>query len=450
MNRLSLVILLTVFSTTVTAAERFDLEIQGGAADQSIRSLSHQTGVPVIFRAEHVRDTTTEPILGRYTIEEALNLLLTNTALSASLTGGGVITIAPKKRDEPSSSPSSGLDEQGGSDMKTLKAGFWSTLFGTAAVAGAGSAWAQEQAGESAKLEEVVVTASRRGEQNLQDVAMSIFAIDPDEFTASGIIELQNIIDYTPGVTYRNLGSPQDGQITVRGITQESFVPTTAIYVDDIPVTTSTPYSFGANVFLDGLLGDLERVEFIKGPQGTLYGASAMAGVIRYITRDPALDEMRGSLTADIGSIEGGDINQLYRGSISLPVIEDKLGFTLSAFWDDRGGYIEGTDDDGNIIDDDINESERWGLSGAALLQINDKARLKLTAMRQNSSHSFGSSVLLRESDPARNDPLDPSDVKGLVSFPGDYQANAYLTWITNWNTRSVAPPLPTSLTSSC
>ncbi|MBL4803159.1 MAG: TonB-dependent receptor plug domain-containing protein, partial [Emcibacter sp.] len=161
-------------------------------------------------------------------------------------------------------------------------------------------------------FDEIIVTASRRA-QALQDVPASITTVNPVEFTNSGLTSIGDIIEYTPGFNInRGNGQRGRGSITARGVGQQGATAVVAVYVDDIPMTSNSGFADGGAMFFDGLLGDIERVELIKGPQGTLFGATAIGGAIRYITKKPALSEMRGGGSVNLSDTKRGGFNQIY------------------------------------------------------------------------------------------------------------------------------------------
>lgn len=255
------------------------------------------------------------------------------------------------------------------------------------ASAPVGQAVAQGESGVA--LEEVMVTASRR-EQSLQDVPASVITFNPEKFLKTGLTSIEDMIDYSPGANFVNESATGQGQIVLRGIGQEGVIPVTGIYIDDVPITSASPFSAASSFFFDGLLGDLERIEIVKGPQGTLYGAGAMGGVVKYVTRDPATDEMRGNFSADVSTTRGGDTSELYRAMVSVPLIEDRLGITLAGFRNDKGGYIDRLSPATlDVVAEDYNTAEISGFSAAILWNINDRARLKFSGLRQE-TETFG------------------------------------------------------------
>jgi iron complex outermembrane recepter protein len=192
-----------------------------------------------------------------------------------------------------------------------------------------------------------------------------------------------------PGVNYNDGGAPGEGSITMRGVANIFSTPSVGIYVDDIPYGSVTAFAEGANFALDSLLGDIERVEVIKGPQGTLFGASSMGGSVRYITKDPSLTDVRGRLSADLSNTEEGGFNQLYKGGISVPIARDKLALSVSGFYQDTEGFI----DEAERPLDDVNDAELKGGTATLLFQPTEPFRIKLSYTNQKFEFSNSNEV---------------------------------------------------------
>nr|WP_241737527.1 TonB-dependent receptor [Neptunicella marina] len=245
-------------------------------------------------------------------------------------------------------------------------------------------------------LEKITVTSSRRV-QTIQDVPASVTAVQPGEFLESGINSVADIIDYTAGFNIsRDGGQRGRGAITARGVSQQGSTAVTAIYVDDVPMTSNSGFADGGALFFDGLLGDVERIELIKGPQGTLFGATAISGAVRYISKEPALYETRGSVTADFSSIKDGGVSKQYRGFVSLPLIEDSLGLTISGFKADDAGYVDQVDPvTGEVVMEDANEGENYGYSADLLYEATANLSFRIKGLKQKTSFGLDARVAL-------------------------------------------------------
>lgn len=231
---------------------------------------------------------------------------------------------------------------------------------------------------EELPLEEIVVTAARRA-QPLQDVAAAVTVVNPDQYAQGGLNSLADVLAYVPGVIFNDNGAPGQGSVTMRGVTNIFSTASVGIYIDDIPYGSETSFAEGANFALDALLADIDRVEVIKGPQGTLYGASSMGGALRYITREPSLTEVSGRISTDFSDTYHGGFNQLYKGSVSGPLIHDMLAISLSGFYQNADGFIDETSRGLK----DVNGAQLRGGSAALLFQPSDKLKIKLNYMNQ-------------------------------------------------------------------
>ncbi len=279
-----------------------------------------------------------------------------------------------------------------------MKAGILKYSILGAAVSAASlslSAMAQSSAtSEEAALEEVLVTASRR-EQKLQDVPAAVVAVSPDSFKFQGLQQVSDIFAYTPGVTFDDSGSIGRGTVAARGVPQTLAIPVFGVYLDDTPLSTNTNFA-GGGTFLDGLLMDVERIEVIKGPQGTLYGATSVGGMMRYISKDPALEEVRGNVSVDANTIENGDAGNTLSGTLSVPIIKDTLGVTLSGFRQDRAGYVDYVNAaTGEVIDEDVDQADNEGASLDVLYRPTDRLDLRFKYVKQEANYVIGSTVQL-------------------------------------------------------
>jgi iron complex outermembrane receptor protein len=208
-----------------------------------------------------------------------------------------------------------------------------------AALAQAATCYAQEA---SEGLQEVVVTATRRSE-SLQNVPITVQALTGDSLAQMSITTFDDVIKILPNVTFSANG-PGQGNIYMRGLSvgfagsQSSAsinpFPNVATYLDEQSLT------FPARN-LDVYMVDMERIEVLEGPQGTLFGGGAEAGALRYITKKPRLDAFEGHAEASYGSTAHGDPNSSANVVLNLPIIKDVLAVRGVFYNDRRGGYID-------------------------------------------------------------------------------------------------------------
>jgi outer membrane receptor protein involved in Fe transport len=256
--------------------------------------------------------------------------------------------------------------------------------WGLVALTGAAAAGAAEQV----EVEEIVVTASRRA-QEVQNVPASVAVIDPQAFSAGGVTSLTGVLKYVPGVNFNDDGAPGQGSITMRGVANIFSTPSVGIYLDDIPYGSVTAFAEGANFALDSLLGNVERVEVIKGPQGTLFGAASMGGSLRYITKEPSLTDFKARFAIDMSDTAQGGFNQLYKAGVDVPIISDKLSVGVSGFYQDNEGFI----DQANRPEENVNDAELKGGQATVLFKPTDDFKVRLNYMDQKFDFSEQNSV---------------------------------------------------------
>lgn len=188
------------------------------------------------------------------------------------------------------------------------------------------------------ELEEVIVTAQKRAER-LQNVPISVAVFDEKAMQQKNVYDLGDIANLTPGVDFATTAGSTKNSIFIRGIASGQGYPPVAIYIDDTPIQSRVTDITGGN--LTPLVFDLERVEVLRGPQGTLFGAGAEGGLIRFITPQPDLENFSGFARARIEYTKDGALS--YEGGVALggPIVNDVLAFRISAWHRREGGYID-------------------------------------------------------------------------------------------------------------
>ena len=203
------------------------------------------------------------------------------------------------------------------------------------------TAHAQTSRGASAMMEEVTVTATKRAE-NLQDVPVSVQALSGDSLRAQSIMTFDDYVNFLPNVVDAGIG-PGNKEIYIRGSATEQSsttvalaqgsAPGVALYVDEVPV------SLGARN-LDVYATDIERLETLSGPQGTLFGASSQAGTIRMITNKPVIGETEARIDAGFAGTKGGAESNNIEGMVNLP-IGDNMALRFVGYSNKQGGWID-------------------------------------------------------------------------------------------------------------
>lgn len=223
-----------------------------------------------------------------------------------------------------------------------------STLAVAAFASGGVLAQPATESSAAVVLEEIVVTALRR-EQRLQDVPAAITVLDGDTLASKGGQDYRDYLTSIPGVSFAESGL-RAVRVTIRGVSDGigATDPLTGIYIDETPITES----FQAT--LDPSVHDLDRVEVLKGPQGTLYGSGSMGGTVRVITKKPRLDAFEGTAEATVGGVSGGGVNRRVDGVLNVPLAEDRVALRISGGYRKDAGWIDDiqrADDDGNTVE---------------------------------------------------------------------------------------------------
>jgi iron complex outermembrane recepter protein len=219
-------------------------------------------------------------------------------------------------------------------------------------------------AGDSGgQLEEITVTAERR-EEKLDKVPISISAYTGEQLQQAGMTDMADIARDTPGfavVPGATFGGGSN--ISIRGVSTSQGAATVGIYLDDVPLQGR------ANSWtqpIDPGLFDMQRVEVLRGPQGTLYGASSEGGTVRYITTPPSLTTWSGEAQAGVSGNERGGIGYESAVAVGGPIIENELGFRFSVDSNRAPGYIDQVSRvTGDVINSNINPTDNLTLRGA-------------------------------------------------------------------------------------
>jgi outer membrane receptor protein involved in Fe transport len=226
---------------------------------------------------------------------------------------------------------------------------------------------------------EVVVTAQKR-EERLKDVPVPVSTRTGQLLTEQGDYRIQNLQTELPGLSITPGGGVSTWQnIAIRGITTASGNhPRVAVTLDDVPLGATT-YLGGGLFFPDFDPSELSRIEVLRGPQGTLYGASSLGGLIKYVTNNPSTERFGGSVEAGANGVEHGpNLGASVRGSVNAPV-NDKLAVLVSGFVNDLPGWI----DDKLTGVKGVNEYRSSGVHASALWRPDDRVSVKLGGLHE-------------------------------------------------------------------
>lgn len=256
-------------------------------------------------------------------------------------------------------------------------------------------------------LRDIIVTANKRSERALE-VPGAITAFRGDDLLASGQTSIRDFAALTPGLQFNNgVGS---GAPIIRGLSIGiDTSPTVATVVNGAPVGSSSSLNFGAQETLDLDPIDIDRVEVLKGPQGTVYGANTLGGLISYTLREPSLDRVEGIARGEVSTTRHGDASYSVRAAVGVPLVTDMLAVRASGFYDKRGGFV----DNALRALTNQNSADSYGGHGSLLFAPTDKLKITADGLYQHVNIDVGDVVLY---DFATRQPLN-----------GDLRYNQYV-----------------------
>ncbi|HEY2275202.1 MAG TPA: TonB-dependent receptor [Steroidobacteraceae bacterium] len=265
-------------------------------------------------------------------------------------------------------------------------------------------------------LQEIVITAQKRSEK-LHDVPMGVTAITGEQMDKLRVADFQDLQALVPGLSVQQ-AEPGLSRITLRGENVGGIGSTVTVYVDDTPVGSSNALADGAIITGDFDTWDLQRVEVLRGPQGTLYGAGSEGGLLKYVTNPP--DPTRAAAAFDVGyeSVAHGGSDPLVKGMLNMP-IAGSAALRLSGFATWLPGYI----DDPNLNESEINRGEREGGRASLLVNATENFSIRLTAFGQNLRVDGSPSV---DVVGAAGTPLTPP-ANPLQPLVGDYAQKRFI-----------------------
>ncbi|MEH3106912.1 MAG: TonB-dependent receptor [Sphingomonas fennica] len=252
---------------------------------------------------------------------------------------------------------------------------------------------------EPEALGDVVVTATRVS-QSIQRVPISIQALTPEKLSERQVVNFADYVNLLPSVSFSSLG-PGRNNVFFRGIASDAGLPTVGVYIDDIPVNQ-------AGRLVDVHIYDVERVEALSGPQGTLFGASSLAGTLRIITKKPSTKGFEAGYDAQVNKFGKGDFGGMLEGFTNIPVTED-IAIRLMGFYKRDGGYIDNrpnsltyqlgdddpsttfTIDNARFVKKDFNTNTEYGGRAAVGIDLSESWSVlgEVTAQKLNAKGAF-------------------------------------------------------------
>lgn len=354
------------------------VDIPSQNLSEALNQLAKQTGLQLIFNVEEVMpvEMTAPAVKGVLTPEAALKVLLANTGLRYKFIDSRTVALSAEE--------GKGAEVVSGAGKNDL----WSRFLLANSDPASATAYSSNEeidGTQSARngrthnevLEEVVVTAQKR-EQNIQDVPIPVSVLQGDALIATNSVNLRDFFSSVPGISYNESGVLSAP--VIRGVTTGGADnPATTTTIDGTPFGTSTSIGGGFTpIEIDP--SDLSRIEVLRGPQGTLYGASSLGGLINYVTIEPSLTEFGGRVTAGAQTTENGvGVGHSLRASLNAP-LSNTFAVRTSGFVRHEDGFI----DDPVHNEEGVNDADSYGMRVAALWQPSDDFSLNLNAIYQD------------------------------------------------------------------
>ena len=368
---------LTVMFLTTTPAWAVDLtqqvsfSIRPQRLATALLEFSHQARVQIVVGPE-VGERKTAGVSGMHSIGDALSTLLDGSSLSFKVINDTSITVGSAAALQQQ--PDKPIAVTGGAGSRNAAEGDPVVTSASSTVPIVASNFG------NSPLAEIIVTAQKKSER-LQEVPVPVTVIGAQALLDTNQVRLQDYYTSAPGLSLATDGFRAGiPTLAIRGITTGGYGnPTVGITIDDVPYGSSTLQ--GGGIYAPDIdPSDLAQVEVLRGPQGTLYGASSMGGLLKFVTVDPSTDRVSGRVQGDVNGIDKGDgAGYGLRAAVNVP-LTDALAIRASGFVRRDPGYI----DDLQTGQNGVNWGDAYGSRLAALWRPTDALTIKVSALYQD------------------------------------------------------------------
>jgi iron complex outermembrane receptor protein len=326
------------YVSMAAAQERiFTFDIPQESLSKALRDFGQATRQQLVFTEDLTEGKTAPAVKGAYSAAGALALILKGSGLSVERTPEGAVVLH--------------------------------------------AAHSASSAALTTDIPEVVVTANKRAEP-LSKIGEGISVVSGDQLEKLNANTLEDYLGFIPGVEFTSYGRPGQDQISIRGIASQALGAAIATYVDGIPVGSASNEAQGSSYTVDIDPADLDRVEVLKGPQGTLYGASSLGGVLKYVTKAPSLTKTELDTGFDVEDVDHGAVGYKLHAAGTTPIIDNLLGVRVSGYYRDDPGFIDNVETGKK----DVNSDKAWGIRASALYQPTAQLSIKLGAVVQRTN----------------------------------------------------------------
>jgi len=375
-------------SVCAQAQVRLDLPSQPLA--QALTSLGNLANLNIYFDPAVVDGHQAPALKANISIDEALTRLLAGSQLKAIRVDENTVRVvseATQQRAQTTREPATGAVYNPPNNVHLAYVGHASPSdsqtgmhTSTTSVSAEDSAATEADGSDRRRLDQVIVTAQKANER-LQDVPVPVTALSADSLAEQNQVRLQDYFANVPGLTFSSAGHG-DANLAIRGVTTGGLTnPTVGITIDDVPFGSTT--ALGSRTIAPDIdPSDLTRIEVLRGPQGTLYGASSMGGLLKYVTVDPSTERVSGRVEADVNGVQNGDgVGYGFRAAVNVP-LGDALALRLSGFTRKDPGYIN----DPSLGVHGVNQADVSGGHLSVLWRPLDTLSVKLSALLQDTA----------------------------------------------------------------
>ena len=354
-----------------------DYTIQAQDLGAALKAFAFQSKREIFFTPEMTQGKQTHGVTGKYDDLSALDKILLDTGLTYTVTASKAILVTdPVGHTKPISSTQSqeppSLAQAGGAASTNAPASGPTEDESTSANLGRNSP-------SDTNLSEIVVTASKR-EEKAWEVPTAINVQTGAFLNQINANQLADYIGYLPNVTLLSSGVPGIAEIHIRGITNIGSGSTVGTYIDDAPFGSSTNFGRGGLLQPDIDPADLQQIEVLKGPQGTLYGAGAEGGLIKYVVTAPDSTKSSMGFTEELTSVDQGEQGYSLRGHVNAPLVENELALRVSAYYRKDPGFIDNI----GTGQRNYNDDDTRGIHATLLATPNDRLSVRLSALYQS------------------------------------------------------------------
>ena len=379
-------LLSATFAAPADAYVRKSISIPPESLDLALRTLAKDRHLQVLYRADLVQNVRTAGAFGSLTSEEALTKVLLGTGLSYKYLDPQTVTIV--SRESLGATDSAHSDRAQATEERSKEAGKQTSqdfhlaqvdqrpASTASSLVNQSSSSLESSTTQSAGLDEIIVTAQKRDE-TLHEVPMGITALRGAKLNELQVQSFEGLAALVPALSVESI-APGQSRLTLRGENVGSVGTTVATYIDETPFGSSNALANGSVLTGDFDPWDLARVEVLRGPQGTLYGAGAEGGLLKYVTNAPDPTAFAAAIQVAGEHVEHGQNVDSVKAMVNLP-IGDRAALRLSAYNDALAGYIN----DPSLGEKDVNAGYKHAIRGSLLINFTDDFSVRLTGFDQ-------------------------------------------------------------------